>query len=53
MHAATIVLWFGSTQIYVYQNLLSQLELKQKVVKNKWIDGEKIWIKPHAHLIKI
>ena len=36
-------------QIYMYQShtIKTQLELKQNVVENKWIENENLWIQPH------
>ena len=53
MDATTTVLWFVSTQIYVYQNLLNAFRSQTKVVWNKWIEGENLGIKPHVGLMKV
>ena len=51
MDATTTVIWFRSTQIYVYQNLLIRTQTKR--YWNKWNSRENLWVKPYVGLIKI
>ena len=53
MDAATTILWFGITQIYVNQNLLNAVRTQQNVVESNLIKRVNLWIKPHVGLIEI